>query len=117
MAQSRSEFLIKTLLFCIILFTLVTLAHVLALNVLSNVGVTPGDYGHPIGGAGRQDNGSSTTFDISNIGLDVAAILVGIDLPLPFPIIVIAFNGIMFGLIAWCVSEIIHSWIPLMPSG
>lgn len=102
----------KWLLLCSVMLTLVTLAHGLALNIEESVDSY--DIDMEFGDKGRQDDQNETEWDISGIADTLGALILGLDLPFPFPLIIIAFNGIMITVIAFCVSEIIKAWIPLV---
>lgn len=118
MSQSRSEFLIKTMLFCIIIFSLVTIAHTLALVVKGDVDkMNTNDLNYSIGDKNRQDNGTSTSWDLSSPAGALGSILVGLDMPMPMPIIITIFNVVMLTITIYCAVEYIHSWVPFMPGG
>jgi len=108
-------FVIKTLVLCIILFTLTTLAHSLAMVVRDSSSViNPDDYDNEYGSKEKDADDNETAFDISPLAQSVEDILAGLDLPMPFPIIVIMWNTILLTIIAYDVSEIIKAWIPLL---
>lgn len=102
------------LILCSILFTFVTLAHALAIVVRDDTTFDYGDFDPGFGDKGSQEGKDETDWDISGIGETLGALMLGLDLPFPFPLIVIAFNSIMLTIIAFCVSEIIKAWLPLV---
>jgi hypothetical protein len=113
--RNINPFVIKTLIFCMILFALTTTAHSLALMVRDSSTSYSGNYTYNHGTTGRQDNDSNASqWDISPIANGVGAILLGMDMPMPMPIIVTIWNVVLLTIIAYDVSEIIKAWIPLL---
>jgi hypothetical protein len=141
MSMSRSEFLLKTMLFCIVIFTLVTVAHSFALIVkgdlesmnnddISSIAQRDNtvinrvrDRGYIVNESeGRAYNNalrnqSKNDYDLSGVADAIGSILIGLDMPMPMPIIVTAFNSVMIFTIIYCAVEWIKSCIPLMPGG
>lgn len=118
MSQSRSEFLIKTMLLCIILFSLVTIAHTLALIVKGDVeAFNTDDINETIGDKERDDNSTETSWDLTSPAGTIGSLLVGLDMPMPFPIIITIFNVVVLTILVYCALEYIHSWVPFMPGG
>lgn len=119
MAVSRSEFAIKTLMFCLILFSLTILASTLALSARDSLDQYNTDDLDldPYGTGARKDNESESDYDISDTFNRVAEIFTLYTLPMPFPIIFTIWNIVLLSLILYCVAEIIRAWIPFMPSG
>jgi hypothetical protein len=104
--------------FCLILFTLVTVAHTLALIVKGDVEtIDTNNINYNYGSSNREDNTTKTSWDVSNVALGIGAILVGIDMPMPMPIIVTAFNVITLSVIIYCAVEYIHGWVPFVNRG
>jgi hypothetical protein len=102
------------LFICSLLFMLVTLAHSLAIVVRDDTTYDYGDFDTQFGDKGRQDNQNESEWDISGAGEAIGSLMLGLDLPFPFPLIIIIFNGFMLSIIAFCVSEIIKAWLPLV---
>ena len=108
-----SKFFLTTMVFCIILFTLVSLAHTLALVVKGDVeSINTNDINYQIGNKTREDNASKTAWDLSTPQGAIGSILVGMDLPMPYPFIVTIFNVTMLTVVTFCAIEYIHSWVP-----
>jgi hypothetical protein len=122
MTQSRVEFAIKTLIFCAILFTLTTAAHAIAIDVavVTHRQPTSSTYYNPYtgqwGSKAPANNTTTSTFDISEpTGLAVA-LLTGIELPMPYPLLISVWNFILIGLMSFCTAELIRSWFWPFPS-
>lgn len=126
MAMSRAEFVIKTLILCTVLFSMTTMAHTLGLMIKGEVEqVNPSDYHYQFGSKDQPKYNESNPnadskagdFDILDVLTGIGALLLGIDLPMPFPIVVTAWNGIMITMIVFCIAEIIRMWFWGMPAG
>lgn len=117
--MSDSKFLISTLLFVTIIFTMVTLAHGLALIVKGDMQtyeqefiINPDEYSTER----QEDEQNFSQFDLSNPIDVLGSLVLGLDMPMPFPIIIIGFNAVCFSLVIYIVSEMIRKWIPLVSS-
>lgn len=122
MSSSSEKFRIHTLIACLIIFSVLSLAHTLALSIKTDVEIHQLlfqlDYGNPT-------NTTKTAIwnNIHNLSaitgwgflLGMADVFLGIDMPMPIPIFVTLFNGILLGLIGYCIAYIIRSFVPLLP--
>jgi len=97
-----------------LLLTFVTLAHALALNIRDDTTFNNDDINIDFGSKDRPKSENETEWDISGIADTLGSLLIGLDLPFPFSLIVLIFNSIMIVVIAFCVSEIIKAWIPIL---
>jgi len=114
MAQSNDEFRMKTLVFFTCMFLLMALGHSVALMAKGDIDtINPNDHAPASGVSTSGDSG----FDVSDPGMVIGAIMLGIDLPMPFPIAIIAWNGISLFCIAYAIQSWIRSWIPLIGGG
>jgi len=98
---------------------MVTLAHSLALVVKGDQSNTTVDTdlllpGDDIDTSRENDEQNSSEFDISDPLQVAGAILIGIDMPMPMPIIVTAFNAVCISVIVYIVSEMIRQWVPFI---
>lgn len=117
--MSDSRFLITTLFFIILVFTMVTIAHGIALVVRGDqasiddtIDIYPDDPD-----TDRDENeGNYSEFDVSDPLQVAGALFLGLELPMPFPIIITAFNAVCIGTSIYIVSEMIRKWIPLISS-
>ena len=126
MAGSRSEFIIKTLMFCLILFSLTIFASALALSARDSLesydtnetGIDP--YipdGIDINETANASELTDTSYDVTGIFYRVAEILTMYSLPMPFPLIFIIWNVILITVIVYCIVEYVKSCIPFTPGG
>lgn len=126
MAMSRSEFLIKTLMLCLILFSLTIFASALALSVrdsldtydINNTGINPyTPDGIDINDTANASEIEDTSYDVTGIFYRVAEILTMYSLPMPFPLIFIIWNTILITVIVYCIVEYVKSCMPFLPGG
>jgi len=117
MADAR--FLITTLFFIILIFTLVTVAHGLALVVSGDQSaVEDPDEFYPSDPDTERDpnEGNYSEFDVSDPLQVAGALFLGLELPMPFPIIITGFNAVCIGTSIYIISEMIRKWVPFVSS-
>jgi hypothetical protein len=115
------KFRIHELIFCVVVFSLISAGHVLALAVetsqeieelqeqLDTEGLTPGMRAEI---EGNLDNASN--IDFWDVLGGFGSILFGIDLPLPWPIVLTAINAILLLDIALIIWSFIKAHIPFI---
>lgn len=118
--MSDAKFLISTLLFIVLIFTLVTVAHGFALIVkgeqsaddIDSELLLPGD----VDTERDPGEGNYSEFDVSDPVQVAGALFLGIELPMPFPLVITAFNAVCIGAVVYIISEMIRKWIPFISS-
>jgi hypothetical protein len=117
---SNDKFRLTTLIFCLVIFLLVTFAHILALEVQSETNImniqTELDKAIPDSVRTELENNlrNQTKIDALTILGSFGAIALGVDMPMPFPILVTCFNMILLVAIGYTISSIIRSWVPFV---
>jgi hypothetical protein len=115
------QFRLRTLLLCFVIFITLSLGHLAALAVQG--GVQAGELEEQIEGLDLndpfRDELEAQLDDMENISFwDVLGgfgdILFGLDLPMPWPVVVSVFNGLLLLTIAILVWSYIKAMIPFI---
>jgi hypothetical protein len=127
MGQNDDSFRLKTLIFCLVIFLLVSMAHVLAMYVqteqniqllqkqIDNMHTTqPWNIGSANETILKNNMLNQTKVDALSILGSFFAITLGFDLPMPMPIVLSIFNVVMLISISYVVASIIRSYIPFV---
>lgn len=120
MSQNDDSFRLKTLIFCLIVFLLVTFAHVLSMYVQTEQTVSDiqNKLNNSIPDTVRTELENNmrnqTKIDAISILSSFVAITLGVDMPMPMPIVLSIFNLVIIISMAYVLSSIIRSYIPFV---
>jgi hypothetical protein len=121
MGSIDDKFTIKTLIFCLLLFITITLAHSLALVIKgSQEHNQQVDYIESLDVTDKikqemLDNiENESKIDYLDILTGMGDIILGLDLPFPFSLILAIVNSILLILIVFILALLIKAWLPFI---
>lgn len=121
MGSIDDKFTIKTLLFCLFLFITITLAHSLAIVIKTSQEhsqqieyIESLDVTDKIKQEMLDNIENESRIDYLDILGGIGDIILGLDLPFPFSLILAIVNSVLLVLIVLILALLIKAWIPFI---
>jgi len=119
---SNQKFRINTIIFCVIIISVMSLGHAVGIMIKAGIELNQNLYdiqNSDFSESTKQqliDNLQNVSkVDVGSVIGGIGDIMLGLDLPFPFSLIIALFNIILISLIVYCFAFIIRAYIPFLP--